>query len=173
MLGWWESTFEIWKYASTLPLSDTDRLTEGMGHRALVLEQSRSAGVYQRLLTPAAPSWRSPSAASAGWGAATTPHHGTGSEGWLKIMAPGSNMWALITNSKMGAWASSSDERCPKWVWTACWQWERARCTLQAGHVLSLEWKKVKVGLYNFIQESQEFSLHSYTFCVYVFIHDS
>lgn len=78
-----------------------------------------------------------------------------------------------FNNSKVGAWASSSDERCPKWVWTACWQWERARCTLQAGHVLSLEWKKVKVGLYNFIQESQEFSLHSYTFCVYVFIRDS
>lgn len=48
-------------------------------------------------LTLSAPSWRSPSAASAGWGTATTPHHGTGSEGWLKIMAPGSNMWALIT----------------------------------------------------------------------------
>ena len=48
-------------------------------------------------VTPATPSWCSPSAASAGWGTATTPHHGTGSEGWLKIMAPGSNMWDLIT----------------------------------------------------------------------------
>ena len=61
-----------------------------------------------------------------------------------------------FNNSKTGAWASSSDERRPRRVWTACRQWDRVRCTLQAGCVLSLEWRKqgVKVGLCNFTEES-------------------